>query len=362
WILNIIVGIAGFLISFYLEFIIFASITGHPVFSFCLTAVLETSKILTIIFHRMIDDKQDYVIPDMVVWLNTFFKFGLVFLSLVCSIAMISKGLDRPNLDSVKAKDKTIVTDSFRERTAMIQEQREKRLGVITSEIKEKYQKRYAELDSQFLPKIKQKEALRDAEFSNQVGGVRKGPFWNEYNRQLQVLTVDYKTEKSGLRNAENAELERNITKIESEFQAKLDSSLHDKEVALTGISKGDYKADERAKNETIAAFLATINAGLGLVVSYLTFAMIFSFLTSILLESTIYLTFNYVTMFYSNILNPSENEFVVVNQAASPQEQEVYEEPRAQPDIDPSVAEFYQNLQDQFRPSESAKPDFVNP
>lgn len=374
WILYSLIGTGGFLISFSMEYIILESITGKSGFSFCLTLVLESAKVLTVIFHRLISDRKGYEIPGAVSSLNTFFKFGLVFLSLICSVAMISKGLDKPNLDTVRNDDQLLITSSFEEKTALIESRREKRLDKITSEIKGKYRNRYKELDNQYLPKIQQKERLRDAEFRNIRGGIRKGPFWNEHNRQLQELKAEYKTEKDALRFSENTELDRNINSIEAEFQEKLDNSLNDKESALTAINKADYKKDERVKNEIVSAFLATIDQGLGLGMSYLSFALLFSLLTSTLLELTIFLSFSYITMFYSNVLNPAEEELDSINQVTHPPEPEVNSE-RETPkepindenfyvhrDFDPSMANYFQHLQNQFQTSDTPQTDFDNP
>jgi hypothetical protein len=372
WIAYILIGLGAFFISFFMEYKLFKSTIDIFGFAFCITFALEGAKVFCVIFHRLIEDRNNCAIPDNIVTLCSFSKIGLLILSLICSIAMFSKGMDRPNLDSIKDKDRTLVTDSYSERIAMIQEQREGRLGVITGEVKEKFQRRYAELDSRFLPKIQQKEALRDAEFSNQVGGVRKGPYWMEHNRQARELEVQYKTEKDVLRRAENAELEGNITSIENEFQTKLDDSLSEKITALSSISKEGYKNDERTKNALITAFLSTLNHGFGLEMQYLTFALLFSLLTSVLLEVTIYLTFSYVTLFYNTVLNPAKEEFVYVNQAKPSPEPEVgrnaeaHEEPindenlYVHRDIDPSTANYFQHLQNQFQTSDT--PDFDNP
>lgn len=371
WILNTAVGILAFLLSFFLEYFLIESITGQSTFAFFLTLVLECGKIFTVVFHRLIEDRKDYEIPDNVVVLNTIFKFGLVFLSLICSVALISNGLDRPNLDTVKSNDKSIVTNSFSERIALIDSQRQKLLDKITNEIKEKYQSQYQELDDQYLPKIQQKEKLRDAEFSNVIGGVRKGPYWYEYDRQLNVLKNEYKTQKDTLRFNENTELERNITKIETEIQKRIDDSLNQKENSLSQINKGDYKNDERAKNEVVASFLATIHNGLGFGIQYLSFALFFSVLTSTLLELTIYITFNYVTMFYNNFLSPAGKEFAAISQTNHSYESGnnnsgVYEEPinngNYQQDMDSGMNEYFQNLQSQFQTTGIPRNDFVAP
>ena len=371
WILYITVGIGAFLISFTLEYIVFKSITGKPYFAFFLTLVLESAKILTVIFHRFISDKKGYSVPEMVSYLNTFFKVGLIFLSLVCSIAIISKGLDRPLLDSVKEKDESRIKSSFDEKLSFLSSQRQLKLDQITGEIKQKYEKRFKELDSYYLPRISKTEKLRDDEFKNVgKGGLRKGPYWNEYNRQLVGYQNDYKREQSKLRSAENSELEKHISKIEDEFQEKVDRSLNEKDGALSTVVSNDYKFDERTKNPIIASFLMTMDEGLNLEIDYLSFAILISLLVSLLIEITIYLTFSYVVMFYNNILTTPETEFILqeVPKNTLTDENPVSDGPLnggtnyGEAEYSPSDYEFFQNLQNQFGTPQGEAEQFENP
>lgn len=369
WILYIAVGIGAFLISFTLEYILFKSITEQPYFSFFLTLVLESAKVLTVIFHRFIADSKNYSIPDVVSYLNAFFKVGLISLSLICSIAIISKGLDRPLLDSVKEKDEIRIKDSFDEKLSLLSSQRQLRLEKITSEIKQKYGNRYKDLDSYYLPKITEAESLRSDEFKNVgKGGLRKGPIWNEYNRQLEEYRNGYRREKDKLRTAETRELEKHISKIENEFQKRIDGSMIEKEEAVSAVVTNNYKYDERAKNPIISSFLMTMDEGLNLKIEYLSFAILISLLVSLLLEATIYLTFSYIVMFQITILNPATDEIPY-------QEEATFQEPHHQAEgpingngeyvnseFGPTEYDFFQNLQNQFAEPGGSAEQFDNP
>ena len=376
WILYIFIGIGAFLISFYLEFIVFLSITESPEFAFCITAVFECAKVLTVIFHRFVSDNKNYSIPDVIIYLNNFFKCTLVFLSVICSIAIISDRMDRPNMELVKNKDKGVINTAFEENRTILQQQRNNRLEKITSEIKTKYKDRYQRLTNYYEPRIEAEEALRDKEFKRVINGVRKGPNWHEHDRKIRELTERYRFEKYELRKSENDELNTHITNIENKFQARIDEISKQREQAQTALAKKDYLDDERAKNKVIASFLMTLKEGLSMELEYLTFALLLSLLVSTLLECTIYLTFNYVVMFYNNNLRKhSENqelhaEHNVTQEQAMPQDhvkqkdpdidesQEVYQDTYT----DPSELEIFRHFQNNLMQGNGAEESIRDP
>lgn len=363
-IISIGIGILAFCISFWLEFLIFENITEMALFAFCITGAFEGAKVFTIILHRFIEAKRLDSIPNLVATLVTAFKIGLVTLSVVCSIAMISRGLEKPNLDSIKENDRKVLTSNFDDRLALIENQRKARLDKITNEVKEKYKNRYHELDTRYLPKIRQKESLRDSEFNNVQNGQRRGPIWREHDRQLNNLKAEYKTEKDALRFAENNELERNITKIENEFQIKNDKALDDREKAIFKHNNQTYESDDRVKNAFIMSFISTLNTGIGLGMEYLTFTLMFSVLTGLLLEGAIYSLFSYSSVFYTIFFGSDEDK---PNGIQTPLKDEVYDYNRsfAEPATntyhqkqnfdsmsDQFNDEFNRALQDQFQES----------
>ncbi len=368
WLFNIAVGIGAFLISLILEYNILASITQRPYSAFILTLVLESAKVMTVVFNRFIEERRGTSVPDSVANLSLFFKAGLITLSLICSVALISKGLDSPNLENLKNQDEKRIQSSFNEKTEFLKSQRRLRLEQMTSEIKEKYEKRHSELDSYYLPKISETERLRAEEFQNVGrGGLRRGPVWNEYNRQLESLNRDYKREKERLRSAENTELEKHIGKIEEQFQRKIEDSMDAKSTALSNIDSSTYESDERVKDPIVAAFLKTMDEGLNLEIEYLTFAIFISVLISLLLEITIYLTFNYVVMFYNSILVGQPDEISPMAIHEPELETGTFGTPinggtPVAGEVEPDDYEFFQNLQDQFNEPLNGDDQFDSP
>lgn len=361
------VGLVAFAVSFIFELIMLFSFTANLFLSVALTMVLECSKLLLTIFHRFVEDKK-YKISDSVRTMSFLFRFGLVFISVLCSLAYFAASLDRPNLEQVKTDDKSRVAKSFDEKLAMLNSQRQKRLDTIRNEIREKYTTRNQELDALYLPKISELEGLRKNEFDRVINGVRKGAYWSEYDRQLQELKSEYKSEKDLRRASEDTEMNQYIPGIEAEFQKKIDTAISNKESALTEISTNNYELDDRAKNQKIVSLLTTLDKGMGINISYLAFAILLSILTSLLLELAIYLAFSYIVMFN----NTTENvEYTYAPGNPQADYKRVYDDPSqgiytnpaadenmAGPEIDPETFDFLKNLSNQFGPGNSQSPN----
>lgn len=357
------IGLLAFVVSFIFEIIMLFSFTGSVLLSLTLTLVLEASKLLLTVVHRFVEDR-DYHISDNVRSMSSFFRFGLVFISVLCTLTYFSSSLDRPNMENIRAEDTKRVESAFNEKIELINAQRQERMDTIKNEVHRRYRARYQELDALYLPKIAELESKRTKEFDRVINGVRKGPYWNEYDRQLQGLKGAYQREKQGLRIAEDEDL-ANIPEIEGAFQKKLDTALNDKEAALAHISTNDYQLDDRVKNQDIASLLATLDQGLGIKISYLAFGILLSTLTSLLLELAIYLAFNYIVSLH-NVLNPIPKDGLPEYEFEDPPEVEpevVYadDEPVAgrvygpagqgvsEPEIDPETFDFLQHLNHHF-------------
>ena len=378
------VGLLAFVVSFTFELIMLFSFTGNLSLSLALTAVLEGSKLLLTVFERFIEEKK-HQISDTVRTVGLIFRFGLVFISVLCSLAYFSSSLDRPNLEQVMADDKAWVSASYDEKISMLTSQRQERLETIRGEIKERYRMRNQELDAFYQPKIAELESKRTKEFDRVIGGVRKGPYWFEFDRQIQELKAEFKEGKDLLIAKEDADLNHYIPGIEAEFQGKLDRVMNDKENALTSISTSNYELDDRAKNKHIVSLLATLDQGLGIKISYLAFALLLSVLTSLLLELAIYLAFSYIVM-YNSALEPTtfepvyefEDPYAEEPEAGHTVEDEelasddVFEHPSEmfgnsfgnsmpEPEIDPATYEFLKNLNNLYG-TPSGKPDPENP
>ena len=370
------VGLFAFAVSFLFELIMLFSFTGSLLLAAALTTVLEGSKLLLTIFHRSIEEKKHQV-TDTVRFLGLSFRFGLVFISVLCSLAYFSSSLDRPNLEQVMAEDKARVNTGYDEKIAMLNAQRQERLETIRGEIKERYRVRNQELDEFYKPKIAELESKRTREFDRVVGGVRKGPYWFEFDRQIQELKSEFKEGKDRLTASEDEEMNQYVPGIEAEFQNKLEKVMNDKDSALTGISTNNYELDDRAKNRHIVSLLATLDKGLGIHISYLAFSMLLSILTSLLLELAIYLAFNYIVMYKNAIETTAKAEPVYeIESDAEPatggiaeagdgrggpagvqgMSDNPFSNGMAEPDIDPATYEFLKNLNAQYGAHEGGR------
>jgi hypothetical protein len=91
WLLYTLIGFGAFNISFLLQGWVFLNITDMFWFSFGTTCVFESAKVVTIILHRFMTVKNGKTVPLVLMGLTQAFKIRLVLLSIVCSLAMITK-------------------------------------------------------------------------------------------------------------------------------------------------------------------------------------------------------------------------------------------------------------------------------
>ena len=110
----VIIGLGAFIISYVLEGFVFSEISDMFLLSFAFAAVFESAKIMTIIMHRFLTEKSRKNIPMYFKGITVIFRLTLVFLSIGCSVALLSTFLDKPNLNKVMLADKELIKITIR--------------------------------------------------------------------------------------------------------------------------------------------------------------------------------------------------------------------------------------------------------
>lgn len=300
--LYILTGLGAFAISFLLEGHVFVNITDRPLFSYAVTAVFESAKVMTIMMHRFLISRKGEAIPGIVQSLTLVFKASLLFLSLLCSVGMLAGYLDGPNRESVRTKDQALITQLYERNRRELQSEYKQRLQMALDHIERQYQGRHDQLNAFYQPRIAKEEKLRDSEFNNVVGGVRKGPRWREHDRKVQSLRQAFVEAQRKLYQAESDETRETKNSLASDLKTDLKKLKNQMQTRLTAVSQSAYADDERVLNKMVAALLKTIKNGAGIEIAYLKFVIFFSLLVSFLLESTIYIVFNYLIVSHQSI------------------------------------------------------------
>jgi hypothetical protein len=81
-----------------------------------LAVTLECGKISAIIWHYYLHHLSEHDYPTPVRLTSLFFRLGLVFLSLLCSMLFLSARLDRPGLEKVRAAELAAVEQRYTNR------------------------------------------------------------------------------------------------------------------------------------------------------------------------------------------------------------------------------------------------------
>ena len=312
WGIYVIIGIGAFLISYLLEGFVFSKISSMFLISYSLAAVFEGAKIMTIIMHRFQTGINKNKIPLGFKGGVTMFQLILVFVSIWCSVALLATFLDKPNLKKIMLADKELIENNYQENKKSLLTELDKTLTNLENEVRTTYQKYYARLARYYEPRIEKEEKLRDFEFNNIINNIRKGPRWHEHDRKINLLTNDYQKKENELQIAETEELKSRKKDIEEYFSSKLNESRTKKDNFLANLEQHSNN-DSRACNQMLLSLIGTMKKGLDIKISYDLLVILFAIITALLLEGTIYIVFNYLTITHQEIFSMRQEHYVAV-------------------------------------------------
>ena len=128
WAVQLLVGVALFGVSFYIENEILQAFFAAPVVALVLALSLETGKAASIVWHRYLAQGASEDYPPITRLVSAGFRGGLVMLSLLCSLLYLGVQLDRPNLDAVRDAELAAIDTELAQALARLDAERETRL------------------------------------------------------------------------------------------------------------------------------------------------------------------------------------------------------------------------------------------
>ena len=157
WIFYLVIGAIAAFISYYIESIVFSEIFENiVVMSWIIVLVFESAKIATIVLHRLITYKNKNDISVSVKFINFAFKIGLISLSIGCSISLVSKFLDAPNLEIVQKEDIKYIDDEYKNALEMLNSAENKTKQEKIKIIQENYKNEREYLKNSYEPLIRE--------------------------------------------------------------------------------------------------------------------------------------------------------------------------------------------------------------
>jgi len=130
WIVQLLVGVALFSVSFLIENLVLKSFFAAPLIALTLAAALELGKAAAIVWHRYLSLSTGGGYPWATRIFSMLFRFGLLGLSVVCSLLYFGVQLDRPNLEAVRATELAAVDKELQERLGRLDAEQKNRAEI----------------------------------------------------------------------------------------------------------------------------------------------------------------------------------------------------------------------------------------
>jgi len=329
WGIYVIIGLAAFILSFSIEGYVFSKISDMYMISFIFAAIFEGAKVMTIIMHRFQSEKNEHRIKQGFRAGIKGYQVMLFVVSIGCSIALLANFLDKPNFDEVLLADKKMIENNYKENEKSLHKESEQNISNLKNtknEIARKYKDRYLRLVEYYEPRIEKEESLRDSEFDNIINNVRKGVKWNEHNRKAEQLTNKYLNEQKKLRDEEDQEIKLKEDGIKLYYSKKSDDLRTERERSLAGLEE-KLDADIRTHNQMILSLTSTLKKGFAITVKYDFLVVLFAIITASLLESTIYIIFNYLSITHQEIFALKQDLFIETEKYRTNTENELHKD-----------------------------------
>ena len=329
WGIYVIIGLAAFILSFSIEGYVFSKISDMYITSYIFAAIFEGAKVMTIIIHRFQSEKNEQRIKQGFRIGIKCYQVMLFVVSIGCSIVLLSNFLDKPNFNEVLLTDKKMIENNYKENEKSLHKEFEKNISNLKNtknEIARKYKDRYLRLVEYYEPRIKKEERLRDSEFNNIINNVRKGVKWNEHNRKAEQFTNKYLKEQKKLRDEEDQEIKIKEDDIKQYYLKKLDDLRIERELSLAGLGK-KLDADNRIRNQMILSLTSTLKKGFDITVKYDFLVVWFAIITAFLLEGTIYIIFNYLSITHQEIFALKQDLFFETEKYRTNTENELHKD-----------------------------------
>lgn len=296
WIIQLIVGIGLFGCSFFVEYQILLHFVSPATMAFFLAIILESGKVAAIVWHHYLGYLAPETTPTAVNLTSFTFRFGLVTLSLLCSMLFFTARLDRPHLEMIKAKRSAAIVQQNLQETKRIDSQFNSR----KNELQARQQQELKEARKMHDKQIATLDTLLLAEMDNVINGVFKGSRYQEFERRVEKEKRVRDNHLAQIRKQHELQQED----LDTSFNKALRSSQSKANKLQQSILKSDFATDEQAHDKRIVALLKTVESIFHWDILPLQFVFCFSILISFLMETGIMLSFATITVAIAPVLH----------------------------------------------------------
>ena len=288
WLLQLLVGITLFSVSFLLQGQVLLGFLTIPALAWALAFSLEASKALAIVWHRYLRSAR-HVYPVSTQWISAIFRIGLLTLSLICSLLFIGEHLDRPRLAQVRQQDLRQLETEATQALARFEQDKSASLAALH----QRNASRVSPLQSAAEQRIERLEASLQREMDNVVKGQFKGPRYRELAQRLEKEKADLERLLQQNAEASAKEEERLLADMAAKKTALLDKFKAERQ----RLHAKRYLHDERAADPRVVALVNLIAGLFGVAPSPEALIFVFAILLGVLLELGIVLAFDTITV-----------------------------------------------------------------
>lgn len=293
WTLQLLVGITLFCVSFLIEGRILAAFFTAPILAWALALALETGKAAAIIFNRHLVQSQAAHYPLSIRMASATFRFGLIGLSILCSLLFLGTQLDRPHVQELRQAALNEIQTRLADDLARMDAEHDARLAAR----RERYASEWHDRQAGQQRHIAGLEALLVAEMDNVMNGVFKGPRYREIAARLADARERQQHTLDALAARHDAAMAQFAEALTGEHrQARTDRAAR-AGAERNALHQNSFDHDERAQDPRVIAFLRMSEFVFGWQINAPQFVFAFAIFLSLLMELGILLAFETLTL-----------------------------------------------------------------
>ena len=289
WIGQLFVGFGLFFCSFFIQYQVLVHFVSPRPLAMLLCVTLESGKVAAVVWHYYLGCLDDAAYPFSIRLSSAVFRFGLVTLSLVCSMLFLTDRLDRPNLNRIRQQRLTALAAEATKETRELEKSYKRR----QQQLIHRQQQETGNLTGRYDQRINELTRMLRQEMDNVVNGVFKGPRYQEIERLLTMEKQDRQLALSRLQSRQATALlsleqdeQQGLVQLQETFRARRQQ-----------LRENDFAGNDQVHDHRIVSLLNTFDSIFHRRCLPLQFVFFFSILISLLMETGIILAFATITM-----------------------------------------------------------------
>ncbi|MBI4753845.1 MAG: hypothetical protein HY778_00135 [Betaproteobacteria bacterium] len=295
-------AVALFVISLLVEAQVLAAYMESAAMAYALALALEVSKALTIVLARAYH-LEGGPAPRSTAVLTVVFRVGLIVLSGLCASMYLAKGLDRPQLEAVRAQDAAAEKARFGDTVARLQASHQQALAQAREAARTRHDRQARLLDERQGAALAELQGQLNAEMGNRdTQGNFEGRRYRALQERLATASVAHRQALADAAGAEAEELSRTLGRLEGEHTQRVAAAERDHEQRLAALRQARYGNDERVEHPMARAFLGMLATVASVRFDSLQLAFFFALFVAALIELGIYVGFDHIALAYRHV------------------------------------------------------------